>query len=129
MKKNTWKLILAVMIAGIVLVAPVSIAQSEDEATENAADEAATEEPTAISESIVVLGSRSSEPRSITDSPVPIDIIQAEDFNALGNSADLTDNLRTLVPSYTATPATGDGSAFVRPTSLRGSLRTRSWSW
>ncbi len=120
MKKHTWKLVLAVTIAGIFLVAPVSIAQSEDEATENAADEAATEEPQAISESIVVLGSRSSEPRSITDSPVPIDLIQAEDFNALGNSADLTDNLKTLVPSYTATPATGDGSAFVRPTSLRG---------
>jgi iron complex outermembrane receptor protein len=28
--------------------------------------------------------------------------------------------MRALVPSYTATPATGDGSAFVRPTSLRG---------
>lgn len=31
----------------------------------------------------------------------------------------MTDDLRALVPSYTATPAT-DGSAFVRTTSLRG---------
>jgi len=38
----------------------------------------------------------------------------------MGNTADLTDNIKALVPSYTATPATGDGSAFVRPTSLRG---------
>ena len=41
-------------------------------------------------------------------------------MNAMGNTADLTDNIRALVPSYTATPATGDGSAFIRPTSLRG---------
>jgi iron complex outermembrane receptor protein len=41
-------------------------------------------------------------------------------MNAMGNTADLTDNIRALIPSYTATPATGDGSAFVRPTSLRG---------
>jgi iron complex outermembrane receptor protein len=57
---------------------------------------------------------------------VPIDVISGEDFNALGNSADLTDNLRAMVPSYTATPATGDGSAFVRPTSLRGTAPDQS---
>jgi iron complex outermembrane receptor protein len=51
---------------------------------------------------------------------VPIDVINDEDLNALGSTADLTDNLRAMIPSYTATPATGDGSAFVRPTSLRG---------
>ncbi|MCH7548525.1 MAG: tetratricopeptide repeat protein [Candidatus Krumholzibacteriota bacterium] len=28
--------------------------------------------------------------------------------------------MKSLIPSYTATPATGDASAFVRPTSLRG---------
>jgi len=71
-------------------------------------------------EQLVVLGSRSSKPRTSTDSPVPVDVISADDFNSIGNAADLTDNLRTLVPSFTATPATGDGSAFIRPTSLRG---------
>ena len=71
-------------------------------------------------EEIVTTGSRSSKPRSAGDSPVPVDVLNAEEFGALGNTADLTDNLKALVPSYTATPATGDGSAFVRPTSLRG---------
>ncbi len=71
-------------------------------------------------EEIVVVGSRNFRPRSAADSPVPIDTISGDDFNNLANTADLTDNLRALVPSYTATPATGDGSAFVRPTSLRG---------
>ncbi len=71
-------------------------------------------------EEIVTTGTRSAKARSAGDSPVPVDVINAESFNALGNTADLTDNLKALIPSYTATPATGDGSAFVRPTSLRG---------
>ena len=73
-----------------------------------------------IIEEIVTIGSRSMKPRSAADSTVPIDVISGEDFNALGGAADLTDNLKALVPSFTATPATGDGAAFVRPTSLRG---------
>ncbi|MCP5092155.1 MAG: TonB-dependent receptor, partial [Gammaproteobacteria bacterium] len=71
-------------------------------------------------EEIVTTGTRSAKPRSAGDSPVPVDVISADDFTAMGNTADLTDNIKALVPSYTATPATGDGSAFVRPTSLRG---------
>ena len=71
-------------------------------------------------EEIVTTGSRSAKPRSASDSPVPIDVIGSDDLEALGNTADLTDNIRAMIPSYTATPATGDGSAFVRPTSLRG---------
>jgi len=71
-------------------------------------------------EEIITIGSRSAKPRSASDSTVPIDVINGDDFNSVGGTADLTDNLKALVPSYTATPATGDGSAFVRPTSLRG---------
>jgi len=77
-------------------------------------------------EEIVTTGTRSAKPRSASDSTVPIDVINEEDFSALGNTADLTDNLKALVPSYTATPATGDGSAFVRPTSLRGTAPDQS---
>ena len=73
-----------------------------------------------ILEEVVTTGTRSSRARSASDSPVPVDVLKGEDFDAFGGTADLTDNLKSLVPSYTATPATGDGSAFVRPTSLRG---------
>ena len=73
-----------------------------------------------VIEEVVTIGSRSMKPRSAADSTVPIDVISGDDFNALGGAADLTDNLKALVPSFTATPATGDGAAFVRPTSLRG---------
>lgn len=70
-------------------------------------------------EKIAILGTRGT-PRTVTDSPVAIDVFSGEEFTANGNTADITDNLRALVPSFTATPATGDGSAFIRPTSLRG---------
>ena len=79
-------------------------------------DEAITENITEI----ITIGSRSFRPRSAADSPVPVDVISGENLRSMGNSADITDNLKAFVPSYTATPATGDGSAFVRPTSLRG---------
>jgi iron complex outermembrane receptor protein len=107
MKNNQYKnrLMLAAAMATVTVFAAPAFAQQDG------AEEA---------EILVVLGTRSSKPRSVTDSPVPVDVISAEQFNSLGNSADLTDNLRTLVPSFTATPATGDGSAFIRPTSLRG---------
>ncbi|MFQ5526472.1 MAG: TonB-dependent receptor plug domain-containing protein [Thermoanaerobaculia bacterium] len=117
MKTSIWKLAMVAVIAVTFSLAPPIRAQDDDADSDSQEELTAEEE---ISESIVVLGSRSTEPRSVVDSPVPVDLIQAEDFNALGGSADLTDNLKTLVPSYTATPATGDGSAFVRPTSLRG---------
>jgi iron complex outermembrane receptor protein len=96
--------IIAVLVVVAGISSPVTFAQS-----------GATE-----IEEIVAVGTRSSKPRSAADSTVPIDVISGEDFSALGNSANITDNLRAMVPSYTATPATADGSAFVRPTSLRG---------
>lgn len=71
-------------------------------------------------EKFVILGSKSGLPRSPEESPVPIDIVSAQEIASVSGTADITDNLRALIPSFTATPATGDGSAFVRPTSLRG---------
>jgi len=73
-----------------------------------------------VLEEVITTGTRSSRPRTAADSTVPVDVLSGDDFRAYGGTADLTDNLKSLVPSYTATPATGDGSAFVRPTSLRG---------
>lgn len=71
-------------------------------------------------EAITVIGSRNTRVRDVADFVVPVDVFSVLEFNSLGNSADITDNLKSIMPSYTATPATGDGSAFVRPTSLRG---------
>ncbi|MEJ2171143.1 MAG: TonB-dependent receptor plug domain-containing protein [Woeseiaceae bacterium] len=69
-------------------------------------------------EEVTVTGTRS-RPRSVADSPVAIDSFGQEqlDMQPVG---DMTENLKNLVPSFTATPLTGDASAFVRPVSLRG---------
>lgn len=106
MKTNWQQLsLLTVAAAAIGLPAQTTVAQqAEDE----------------LIEEVITTGTRSAKPRSASDSPVPVDVLNADEFNAIGSTADLTDNMRALVPSYTATPATGDGSAFVRPTSLRG---------
>ena len=106
MKMNWHQLsLLAVVAAAIGLPATSAIAQeSEDE----------------LIEEVITTGTRSAKPRTASDSPVPVDVLNGEDFNSLGSTADLTDNMRAMVPSYNASPATGDGSAFVRPTSLRG---------
>lgn len=98
----------ATLLATIGLSSQTAVAQSSNDGED------------LLLEEVVTVGTRGTKPRSVSDSTVPIDVISGDDFNALGNSADLTDNLKAMVPSYTATPATGDGSAFVRPTSLRG---------
>ncbi len=91
----------------------VSMPAFAQDADAEAADDGLLEE-------IVVTGTRSRRARSAAESTVPIDVISSDDINAYGGTADLTDALKNNIPSYTATPATGDGSAFVRPTSLRG---------
>lgn len=101
---------LAAIVTSAGLYSQVAAAQS---AASNEAEDIILEE-------VVTIGTRSQKPRSVSDSTVPVDVISGEDFNAMGSTADLTDNLKAVVPSYTASPATGDGSAFVRPTSLRG---------
>lgn len=107
MNKMPKRSIIATLLAAIFAPAAVTAQESSDAGAEDA-------------ETVLIIGSRSQKTRTIADSPVPVDILNASDLNSIGGTADLTDNLKMLVPSYTATPATGDGSAFVRTTSLRG---------
>ena len=92
--------------------------ENEDRVTVLAQDD--SEESAGVLEEVITTGTRSSRPRTAADSTVPVDVLSGDEFSAYGGTNDLTDNLKALVPSYTATPLTGDGSAFVRPTSLRG---------
>jgi iron complex outermembrane receptor protein len=102
---------LAVAVISVLFSANLALAQDADQA-----DEAEN----TVLEEVITTGTRTSKERTASDSPVPIDVLSGEEFDAFGGTNDLTDNLKALVPSYTATPLTGDGSAFVRPTSLRG---------
>ena len=72
----------------------------------------------AVTTSIVVVGSRA-EPRSVTESTVPVDVIRTEDFTSQG-SRDLATQLRAVVPSFNVnTQPISDASTIVRPVMLR----------
>ncbi|WP_238394626.1 TonB-dependent receptor plug domain-containing protein [Pseudoxanthomonas wuyuanensis] len=79
---------------------------------------APADEPATL-ETVSVLGSRS-QPRSVSSSAVPIDIISAEEFRNQG-ATDALDQLRVLVPSFNvSTIPIDDAASLIRPANLRG---------
>ncbi|AGH45062.1 TonB-dependent receptor plug domain-containing protein [Paraglaciecola psychrophila] len=70
-------------------------------------------------EKIAVVGSRAA-PRSIADSPVPIDIIGADELSKSGNT-DMLEILKGTVPSLNVhSNPISDAASLVRPANLRG---------
>ena len=70
-------------------------------------------------EEVVVIGSRRRD-RSVSDSPVPIDIINSDEFESQGGS-NLEELIASLVPSYNINQEPiSDAATFMRPASLRG---------
>jgi len=67
---------------------------------------------------VLVTGTRAAG-RTAMKSPTPIDGFDDVALRRQGNG-DMTETLKNIVPSFNATPLTGDGAAFVRPTSMRG---------
>ncbi|WP_454832639.1 TonB-dependent receptor plug domain-containing protein [Pseudoxanthomonas wuyuanensis] len=85
---------------------------------EPASAPAATDEPATL-DTVSVLGSRS-QPRTVSSSAVPIDIISAEEFRNQG-ATDALDQLRVLVPSFNvSTIPIDDAASLIRPANLRG---------
>ncbi len=71
-----------------------------------------------LEERVVVLGTRA-QPRSVTESQVPIDAIPFQDVASQGMTT-LDYQLRTLVPSFNvATHPISDAATLVRPASIR----------
>ena len=66
----------------------------------------------------VVVGSRA-QPRTVTASPVPVDVLSTADLTSQG-TLNLQDQLRTVVPSFNVnTQPISDASTVVRPAMLR----------
>ena len=81
--------------------------------------EADPDEPPVYEERVVVVGTRA-KPRSVTDSPAPIDAIPQEELAGPGD-ADLSNQLRAIVPSYHVNmQPISDAATIVRPVNLRG---------
>ncbi|MCE1114383.1 MULTISPECIES: TonB-dependent receptor plug domain-containing protein [Pseudomonas] len=69
---------------------------------------------------VVVTGVRGSQQRTVTDSPVPVDVISGEQLRTSGQNG-LKDMLTRLLPSFNAPTINGGGTAFlVRGISMRG---------
>jgi len=70
-------------------------------------------------ERIAVVGSRAA-PRSVADSPVPVDIVGGDELGKSGSS-DMLDQLASAVPSFNvrAQPIS-DAATLIRPVNLRG---------
>ena len=104
MKSNTfWKLnaIAAAVLSGSVMLPTVATAA-----------EAALEE-------VVVVGSRGA-PRTVTDSPVPVDVLSADELNSAGSN-DLLMQLQGAVPSLNVhLQPISDAASMIRPANLRG---------
>ena len=71
-----------------------------------------------IGAEVLVTGTRAAG-RTAMKSPTPIDGFDSQTLRRQGNG-DFTETLKNQIPSFNATPLTGDGAAFVRPTSMRG---------
>ncbi|MAK61690.1 MAG: TonB-dependent receptor [Ponticaulis sp.] len=76
-------------------------------------------EDEAVQERVMVTGVRG-KPRTITDSPVPVDVLSQEELDNVPYT-DANDIIKTLVPSYSLSrQPISDGGTFIRPAQLRG---------
>ncbi|MFT5294196.1 MAG: iron complex outermembrane receptor protein, partial [Colwellia sp.] len=83
------------------------------------AEESTSEVKVKDVERIAVVGSRSA-PRSVADSPVPIDIIGGDELGK-NASSDMLDMLQASVPSFNVRQQPiSDAASFIRPVNLRG---------
>ena len=104
---------LLVLFLALCLAGPVLAQEGDNQ------DESEAEEPQEFEETIVVVGTRT-EGRTVTASPVPVDVIPETELVSQGNN-DLTDRIRTVVPSYNVgTQPISDAATLVRPANLRG---------
>lgn len=80
--------------------------------------QAAAEDADVIEE-VVVTGVRG-KPRTVRESPVPVDVFSSEELDDVAFT-DMNDVLRTLVPSFNLSrQPISDGATFIRPATMRG---------
>ena len=69
---------------------------------------------------LVAVGSRRARRRTVTESPVPVDVIQAREIMRQGD-VDFVNVIRNVVPSFNVNiQPISDAATFVRPANLRG---------
>jgi len=105
------------LIAATLVGSSTAVAQTAEPAAAPATPPSSGEATTL--DTVSVLGSRG-QPRTVSSSAVPIDIISAEEFRNQG-ATDALDQLRVLVPSFNvSTIPIDDAASLIRPANLRG---------
>ncbi|WP_394173917.1 TonB-dependent receptor plug domain-containing protein [Thalassotalea litorea] len=100
----------------LALAVSVALSGQSAMAAEEANQTAVAEEDI---EQIVVVGSRAA-PRSVADSPVPVDVVDGDELRKSGSS-DMLDLLVASVPSFAArAQPISDAATLIRPVNLRG---------
>ncbi|WBX86171.1 TonB-dependent receptor plug domain-containing protein [Sphingosinicella microcystinivorans] len=116
------RLVAGLLISTAVAAATAAQAEAADSGSEAEAAAAfdAADAADAAAETIIVTGTRGSRPRTVADSPVPIDVITSEQLINTGRTG-LKDILGNIIPSLTM-PALGGGgtSSSAKPISIRG---------
>ena len=105
------------LICTVALAFGLSALLSVEAVAQDAADEEEMLEGVVELEEQVVTGAR--QPRSVTESAVPVDVVSGEDFVKQGGT-DLPDLLRNIAPSFNVnTQPISDAATVVRPAMLR----------
>lgn len=115
------RLVAGLLISTAVAAATAARAEAADSGSDaEAAAFDAADAADAAAETIIVTGTRGSRPRTVADSPVPIDVITGEQLINTGRTG-LKDILGNIIPSLTM-PALGGGgtSSSAKPISIRG---------
>jgi iron complex outermembrane recepter protein len=120
----TTRAILLASLSTFALAAPAA-AQTNPEAQQNAEAQnqarvnAQGQNPVANEQTIVITGTRSAN-RTVANSPVPVDVIGADQIKNSGQT-ETNKILNQLVPSFNfPQPSIADGSDALRPATLRG---------
>lgn len=80
----------------------------------------ALREETAALNEVVVIGSRSTQARTSTETVAPVDVIQSRDLIATGQ-VDLTQQLNFVAPSFNSSrQSVADGTDHIDPATIRG---------
>ena len=113
MKEKLLPFTFAFGLAALLSVSLAAEAVAQEEAQE---DEEVLEGVVEVEEQVVT-GAR--QPRSVTESAVPVDVVSGDDFVKQGGT-DLPDLLRNIAPSFNVnTQPISDAATVVRPASLR----------
>ncbi len=113
MRKTAHRILLLAGLSPLAFAQP-TLAQQNAPAQTNAEGQPTTNEQT-----IVITGTRTTN-RTVANSPVPVDVIGADQINKTGQT-ETNRVLNQLVPSFNfPSPSIADGSDALRPATLRG---------